>query len=512
MIRPTHIKKKIPYVVIYVDDLERSRRFYSELLGLRVRDFPLSSHMGEHALALSIQGTTIILMSKKAGEVYFGDVLGVATPEPGHSFPAWQVADLAVFHGEALVNGVECLQPPKDDVFGTVAYYRDPDGLVFAVVQPKPTEDTQAIVLSGGGALGAFELGVLRALAQQGLPVPAVITGTSVGGYNAAVLACELGGGQTVVRAVDTICQIWLNKIAGGFHDNGVFRFRYDLRRPFAPSVSTARVVGEMLADTGFFAGDSFQRIVHVVSNRSSPLGKRLAETVDVSTVFSTGPLRSLMESSLDFDKLEQSPTALKLATTEWRTGKLRLFTHIPQHARRHKHRVEEEALNAANFTDAVMASTAIPGVFPAIEIKDKPYADGGLVMNSPLNPAIESGARTLHLICVNPDVAELPFCGVDNTIETLTRALVAAVSGFMSNDLDQVKLVNRIAGIVRRKHSDDFYESVTVHRYHPKIGNLGGLTGLLDFSPRHIEALIADGETCAANHDCEKAGCIIPA
>jgi NTE family protein len=511
MIRPTHIKKQIPYLVIYVDDLARSRRFYSELLGLRVRNFPVVSHMGEHALALSIQGTTIILMSKKAGEVYFGDALGAATPEPGHSFPAWEVSDLDGFHRDAVASGVECIQTPKQDVFGTVAYYRDPDGLVFAVVQPKPTEDTQAIVLSGGGALGAFELGIMRVLAQRGLPVPVVITGTSVGGYNAAVIACELGGGRTVVQAVDTICRIWQEKIAGGYHDNGVFRFRYDLRRPLAPSVSTARALGEMLADAGFFASDSFQRIVHMAGTRGS-FGKRLAEVVDVSTAFSTGPLRSLMESSLDFDKLDESPTALKLATTEWRTGRLRLFTHIPQHARPHKPRIEEETLNAANFTDAVMASTAIPGVFPTIDIKDKPYADGGLVMNSPLNPAIESGARTLHLICVNPEVDDLPFSGMDNTMETLTRALVAAVSGFMNNDLEQVKLVNRIAGIVRRKHSDDFYQTVTVHRYHPKIGNLGGLTGLLDFSPRHIEALIGDGVTCATRHDCDESKCIIPA
>jgi hypothetical protein len=132
--------------------------------------------------------------------------------------------------------------------------------------------------------------------------------------------------------------------------------------------------------------------------------------------------------------------------------------------------------------------------------------------MNSPLNPAIESGARTLHLICVNPEVDDLPFCGMDNTIETLTRALVAAVAGFMNNDMEQVKLVNRIAGIVRRKHSDEFYQAVTVHRYHPKIGNLGGLTGLLDFSPHHIEALIDDGVACASTHDCEASRCIIPA
>ena len=45
---------------------------------------------------------------------------------------------------------------------------------------------------------------------------------------------------------------------------------------------------------------------------------------------------------------------------------------------------------------------------------------------------------------------------------------------------------------------------------YHPHIGNLGGLVGILDFSPAHIEALIGDGMELAAKHDCEEARCIL--
>ena len=187
-------------------------------------------------------------MSRKAGDIYFGDALGPAAPDPGHCFPSWQVPNLSLFHRDAVAGGVECLQAPKEDVFGWVAYYRDPDGLLFSVVQPKPTANSHGIVLSGGGALGSFELGVLQVLARKGLPPPSVITGTSVGGFNAAVIACELGDGKSVAEAVDTISQIWLKNIAGGYHDNGVFRFRYDMKRPFAPSVSTGKAIGEMLA------------------------------------------------------------------------------------------------------------------------------------------------------------------------------------------------------------------------------------------------------------------------
>jgi predicted acylesterase/phospholipase RssA/catechol 2,3-dioxygenase-like lactoylglutathione lyase family enzyme len=519
MRKATHINKQVPYLVIYVENLERSRDFYSGQLGLRVRDFPVSSTMGEHALALSVQGTTIILMSKKAGELYFGSTPGAVMPDPGHCFPAWQVPDLHAFHQHAVAGGVECLQQPKEDVFGRVAYYRDPDGLLFSVVQPKATEDTHGYVLSGGGALGAFELGILQALVKNETPAPAVITGTSVGGFNAAVLVCEMGGGKSFEDAVDGLSGIWIKDIAGGYHDNGVFRFRGDMARLAAPAVSTRQALEEMAQDAGFFTRDAFRKMMHVALTRGS-LGKRLAEIVDVSTLLSTEPLRDLVKKRIDFSRLEKSPTALNLATTEWTTGKLRLFTHTPHHGRRRPTvRADEELITEANFRDAVLASTAIPGVFPTVAIQcqtahgsleKRQFADGGLVMNSPLNPAIESGAKTLHLLCVNPEVDELPMGEIDNTLETMTRALVAAVAGFTNNDLDQVRLVNRIAGIVRRKHSDEFYRAVTVHRYHPKIGNLGGLTGLLDFSPRHVEALMEDGIMIATHHDCEESRCIL--
>jgi hypothetical protein len=92
-----------------------------------------------------------------------------------------------------------------------------------------------------------------------------------------------------------------------------------------------------------------------------------------------------------------------------------------------------------------------------------------------------------------------------------MQRALVTAVAGHIQADIDRASLVNRIAGVVRRKHSDEFYRPITIHRYHPSREALQGLAGILDFSREHVERLIRDGEKIAGEHDCHRANCVLP-
>jgi predicted acylesterase/phospholipase RssA len=247
----------------------------------------------------------------------------------------------------------------------------------------------------------------------------------------------------------------------------------------------------------------------------------RVSELAELSALISTEPLDELVRSTLRFHDLKKSPASLKLATTDWKNGRLRVFCHESGHTRA-RHRKQDADISEQNFMKAVLASTAIPGIFPTVPVLVKPeegegepeerrFADGGLVMNTPLNPAIEAGATKIHLLCLNPDMNQIAQNTLENTLDTLTRALVATVAGSIHTDLEQVQLVNRIAGIVRRKSSDQFYDAVEVHRYHPTPGNLGGLAGILDFSSKHVEALIADGRAVAATHDCAAAHCVIP-
>ncbi|MCU1327428.1 MAG: hypothetical protein JWN34_2798 [Bryobacterales bacterium] len=507
-------RQRLPYIIVYVENLAASERFYTQTLGLRARDFPVASAMGEHAKALSVQGTTLLLVQKDGANSYFlpEELRGEHGRTAGSSSPSFEVRSLHGFHEKALAAGVRCLKPPSTDVFGSVGVYQDPDGLMFTVVEPAPQPEAHGIVFSGGGAYGAFELGVLRALATNpklglaGGPTPAVpkvFTGTSVGAYNAAYLACGLGGAKSFEQAVEGLIGIWLNRIAGGLHDNGVFRLRGDLTR--------WQGVSNLVDDALFFTREAGRRLNYAMT--PPPLFSRLLEMVDISTLFSVTPLRELVEDTISWSCLQRSHCQLQIATADWKDGQLRLFGHG------RKASDQEEAMTEQNVWQSILASTAIPGVFPAVNVdcagptgrEIRGFVDGGLLMNSPLNPAIDVGANVIHLICVNPEVSKMPLSPISSTMSVMQRALVTAVAGHIQADIDRASLVNRIAGVVRRKHSDEFYRPITIHRYHPSREALQGLAGILDFSRDHVERLIRDGEKIAGEHDCRRANCVLP-
>ena len=60
----------------------------------------------------------------------------------------------------------------------------------------------------------------------------------------------------------------------------------------------------------------------------------------------------------------------------------------------------------------AILASAAIPGFFPPTEVGAQPFVDGGVVLNTPLVPAIEAGADILHVIYMDPDVSKYTAAG----------------------------------------------------------------------------------------------------
>src|SRR4051794_30137290 len=95
-----------------------------------------------------------------------------------------------------------------------------------------PADGTNALILSGGGANGAYEVGVVQALCSGSARVtgyrpfrPDIITGTSIGAFNASVLASHMGGDPH--GAADHLKQIWLDEIPrdDSTRHNHVFRY-----------------------------------------------------------------------------------------------------------------------------------------------------------------------------------------------------------------------------------------------------------------------------------------------
>lgn len=466
-------------IILFVEDLTKSLEFYRHHLGLKEHRVA-----NEKAKALNADGTILVLI--EAGEP--------VTPQE-HPFHTFAVEDVAKF----------------DERTG-----RDPDGHLFAVTHRKRQEDIHGIVLSGGGSYGAFELGVLRKLATDarvgvGCTKPAVLAGTSVGAFNAAVLACRMSEREDFCDAVADLSTIWTKSVGGDLHDNGVFRVRGDLLYSVNSGLPQwpIRAMAAVASDAAFMALDVIERVRHL---------REPSKLFDLSAAFCTDPLVSLIRRHVSWRQLVQSPCSLRVVTTNWTTGRPCEFAWQPKPGRgeRHTH-PDVVALNEKNLCSAVEASTAIPGVFRPVHVpgnngrSTELFVDGGLVMNSPIDPAIEAGANVIHLICLNPDVSTMVLSPLSNTAEVVQRSLTATVASHIASDLALAALINSAAGVARRPNSDQYYRPLTVHRYHPSTKNLGGFGGMLNFTVEHLQQLIAEGEAVFSGHDCERDGCVLP-
>jgi NTE family protein len=385
-----------------------------------------------------------------------------------------------------------------------------------------------AVILSGGGASGAYEVGVLKALFAGDSPatnytplMPDIFTGTSIGAYNASLLVAEIM--NRGFGAIERLEHIWLNVLPQDDNTghNFVARYRGDpfelfnpgffLRHPFDDSL-------QVVKDASFFARDFYRRgLIFFLS--SDDIETRLLKLIDLSSIISNEPERRLIEQTINFQNIRQSDKVLKIATTNWSTGDLRVFGN--------------KDLTDDLGPKAVLASTSIPGVFPQVEIQNEYYADGGIVMNTPLNLGIDAGADILHVVYLDPEVKAIPLLPVRNSIDTFSRLFAIQFAATVNRDIEVAQQINKGLEIVKRTASggpvsgqdvrpfilvaqrlsrvEDYskYRQITIHRYQPR-DTLRGVLGLLNFDRDKTCDLIARGFQDAIYHNCEASNCVL--
>lgn len=184
-----------------------------------------------------------------------------------------------------------------------------------------------AFVLSGGGSLGAVQVGMLQALFKVGIR-PDMMIGTSVGAVNAAWVA-----GRPDYEGTVELGDIWL-----GMRRQDVF--------PLSPMASARGLLG---------------RSNHLITNDS---------------------LRTILESHIPYERLEQAALPVHVVTTELKTGRAIIHSSGPT-------------------VPALLASTAIPGIFPPVTIGRREYVDGGVANHTPITVAIELGATEIYVLPV---------------------------------------------------------------------------------------------------------------
>ncbi len=226
------------------------------------------------------------------------------------------------------------------------------------------------LVMGGGGARAAYQVGFLCYLARQfpDLKVP-IVTGVSSGGINAALLASHHGSfGQAVGELVSLWKRLTVEEV-----------FRVDV-----PSLSWIglRWVFQLLS--GGVGGAA--RVRGLVD--TTPLRNYLSEVLHAVNGELTG-----IQYNLAVGKLK----AVALSTSSYTTGQS--LTWIQGRDLHDWTRPQRRSQQAVLTIDHVMASSALPLFFPAVEIDDEYFGDGGLRLSAPLSPAIHLGAEKILAI-----------------------------------------------------------------------------------------------------------------
>ncbi|MGV7216964.1 DUF3734 domain-containing protein [Bradyrhizobium sp. UFLA05-112] len=223
--------------------------------------------------------------------------------------------------------------------------------------------DVVALVLQGGGALGAYQAGVYEGLHEAGIR-PNWLAGISIGALNAAIIAGSPED-QRVERLREfweTICAWPVGWPAGeGLAD--ALPFAFDMR-----SLHNA-----MAAMRALFQGQPGFFKPRFPSPFWSPFSGDAA-----TSFYDTAPLQRTLEKLVDFDRLNAGEVRVSVGAVNVRTGNLTYFD------------TTERKLGPKHF----MASGALPPGFPAVEIEGEHYWDGGVVWNTPLSRVLSSEPR----------------------------------------------------------------------------------------------------------------------
>jgi NTE family protein len=214
------------------------------------------------------------------------------------------------------------------------------------------------LVLQGGGALGAYQVGVYQALHEAGVE-PHWVIGTSIGAINGAIIA-----GNEPGKRLEKLTQFWEMVQGKRFGDLAA------LWPALNGTLSTMGVYTHGI--DGFFAPN-----LRAAWGVHTPLG------VEKAAFYTTAPLRDTLAELVDFKCINAKRTRLTLGAVNVRSGNMHYFDS------------REEKIKAGH----VMASGALPPAFPAVRIGGASYWDGGVYSNTPIEAVLDDKPRRDSLI-----------------------------------------------------------------------------------------------------------------
>lgn len=286
----------------------------------------------------------------------------------------------------------------------------------------------RALILSGGGARGAYQVGVWKYLLEQGWR-PDLICGTSVGAINATAIGSGLDLGELI--------QIWKTIERGKVYRISLWR-----------------------------------QIVHLLTRRG------------FNPVMDTAPLKDFLQERFNLPALRKSEIEIVITAVNVLTSQLKFFN------------------NRVIDLEHVMASSAIPILFPWQYVDGVPHWDGGVGMNTPILPALERGAEEIIVVLLSPvggGRLPLPRTRRQAMERVFEQSLNGSYEAIMSHMAWNYKIGRRMPGILKKlapglmDFSDMRIATVAPER-------MLGFSSLMNFSARQSDLLIQEGFIDARN------------
>ncbi len=293
-----------------------------------------------------------------------------------------------------------------------------------------PDKIKTALVMPGGGARGAFQVGVLKAIAEilpRGCQNPfPIISGTSAGAINSVVLASK---SKRFHLAVAELTHVWRN-----FESHQVFR------------------------DDGW---TMLKSSMHWMS--SIVLGGWLVGTP--RSLLNNSPLRALLDANIRFPLIEQAirdGDLHALAVTAAGYGSARSTTFFQAASSTHEWtRKRRNGIRHCIDLDHLMASVAVPMIFPPVRIDGQYFGDGAMRQATPLSPAIHLGADRILVIGIRDESGD----PVDPQEQSQAFPSFAHIAGYMLDtlfmdglysDLERITRINQLIDAIPEENKND--------------------------------------------------------
>jgi NTE family protein len=265
------------------------------------------------------------------------------------------------------------------------------------------------LVLQGGGALGAYQVGVYQALHEAGVE-PDWIIGTSIGAINAALIA-----GNARHERIARLTQFWN---------------RMERRDPWTNWPAWTGLPNQLSCWATIAGGlpGFFRPHIPAFFGAQIPLG------IERAGFYSTAPLRETLEGLINFEIINRGGPRLTVGAANVRTSAMRYF----------------DTRDMPICIDHVLASGALPPAFPAVRIEGEHYWDGGILSNTPTEVIFDDNPRRSSLIFAvhlwNP-VGALPT----NIWEVLNRHKDVQYSSRIASHIARQQQTHRLRHVINQ-------------------------------------------------------------